>query len=304
MNSSLRASRPSASAFADYATWSRFNSAEFSVFALVHLAAFAAPLAFSWPGLAACITMTIAVGQWGVITGYHRMLTHRSFVARKPLRCALAFLGVLSLQKGPIGWAAIHRFHHLVSDQETDPHSPRVSPMWAHWLWPFFRHPAYDAYRASHRLASDLEQDPCLRFLERFHSLVALSFALVIVTAGFACGGPPLALSLLVWGYIIPVVYTWQMMLLGASANHMWGYCNYATQDDSRNTWWIALLSFGDGWHNNHHAHPCSAAHGHRWFEFDPTYRTILLLERLGLAREVMRPPGCVHAGLREGVVI
>lgn len=121
-----------------YVTWTRFNRAEFSVFALIHLAALAAPLAFSWQGVGVCLAMTVAIGQWGVIMGYHRMLTHRGFVARTPLRYLLAFLGALSLQAGPIGWAALHRFHHLVSDRDGAPHSPRISLLWAHWLWPFF----------------------------------------------------------------------------------------------------------------------------------------------------------------------
>jgi stearoyl-CoA desaturase (delta-9 desaturase) len=277
--------------FPSYATADRFDSLRFLGFVLIHLAVIAAPLVFSWAGLIACAAMTIAIGQFGVIGGYHRMLTHGGFTALPPLRYALALLGTLGLQRGPISWAAIHRYHHVVSDRDADPHSPRVSILWAHLLWPFFEHPDFEKYNLTGRPASDLEHDSGLRFLERFHYPIAFAFAGSVFGAGCAVGGAALGLSLVIWGYFIPVVYTWQMMLLGASVNHVWGYRNYATPDDSRNTWWIALLSFGDGWHNNHHAHPRSAAHGHRWFELDVTYWIILAMERLGLAQDVVRRP-------------
>lgn len=274
-----------------YATAVRFDSFRFLAFSLIHAGAAAAPLAFSWAGVILCLVMTIAIGQFGVIMGYHRMLTHRGFTAPAAARYTLAILGSLGLQRGPISWAAIHRYHHLFSDRDADPHSPRVSVLWAHLLWPFFEHQGFQAYNAAKRLASDLESDRGLRFLEQHHYFIACMFAGAVFGAGVVLGGIPLGLSLLVWGYFIPVVYAWQMMLLGASANHVCGYRNYATTDNSRNTWWIALLSFGDGWHNNHHAHPRSAAHGHRWFELDVTYWIILAMERLGLAHRVVRPP-------------
>lgn len=273
------------------ATTDRFDSFRFLAFVLIHICAAAGPFVFSQTGLIACFVMTVAIGQLGVIGGYHRMLTHGGFVPSTPLRYVLAFLGTLGLQRGPISWAAIHRFHHLVSDRDVDPHSPRVSVLWAHLLWPFFEHQEFERYNATRRLTSDLEKDSGLRFLERFHYSIGFAFAGAMFGAGVVLGGLALGLSLLVWGYFIPVVYAWQMMLLGASANHVCGYRNYATPDNSRNTWWIAFFSFGDGWHNNHHAYPRSAAHGHRWFEVDVTYWTILAMERFGLVHGVVRPP-------------
>lgn len=274
------------------ATAHRFNRIRFSGFVLIHVGAALSPLVFTWTGLVACVVMTAAIGQLGVIMGYHRMLTHGGFGATPPLRYLLAFLGTLGLQRGPVSWAAIHRYHHLFSDRDADPHTPYVSVLWAHLAWPFFEHPDFDRYNATHRLASDLEKDSGLRLIERWHHQIALTFSGMAFWLGWLLGDVPLGLSLLVWGYFIPVVYAWQMMLLGASVNHVCGYRNYATPDNSRNTWWIALLSFGDGWHNNHHAYPRSAAHGHRWFELDLTYWTILAFERLGLVHDVMQPPG------------
>jgi stearoyl-CoA desaturase (delta-9 desaturase) len=293
------ASRATTFTLPAYATWSRFNAPECLLFVVIHLMALSAPLVFSWTGAAACLVMTMALGQVGVIMGYHRMLAHGSFAAKAALRYALVVLGVLSLQEGPISWAAIHRYHHLVSDRQADPHSPQISLIWAHWLWPFFRHPAFETYRAAHRLTPDLERDAGLQWLERRRRLIVVVFIAVVAAAGFASGGPSCAASLLVWGYAIPVVYAWQMMLLGASVNHTWGYRNYTTADNSRNTWWIALLSFGDGWHNNHHAYPRSAAHGHRWFEYDLTYRMILCLNSFRLTFNVARPP--VRPGRHTG---
>lgn len=136
-----------------------------------------------------------------------------------------------------------------------------------------------------------------LRVPDRFHIHLAILFATGLLAARALAGSTALAISLLLWGYCIPVACTWQMMLLGASVNHASGYRNSDTPDHSRNTWWIALLSFGDGWHNNHHAHPRSATHGHRWFELDPTYRMIVLLERLRLAHSVAKPPAWNPAG-------
>ena len=290
MNSSAARPRLSWLRLPTYATADRFDYFRFLGFVLIHIGVVASPLVFSWTGFIACMVMTVAVGQLGVIGGYHRMLAHGGFVTSKPLRYALTLLGTLGLQKGPISWVAIHRYHHLVSDHEADPHSPRMSILWAHLAWPFFEHPEFDRYNATRHLAADLENDPGLRFIERSHYLIALTFAGAVFGAGCVLGGVTLGLSLLIWGYFIPVVYAWQMMLLGASANHVFGYRNYATPDNSRNTWWIALLSFGDGWHNNHHAYPRSAAHGHRWFEIDVTYWTILAMERLGLVHDVVRP--------------
>jgi stearoyl-CoA desaturase (delta-9 desaturase) len=257
-----------------------------------HLTALLAPWTFTWPGLLTAAVLVLLTGQLGVGLGYHRLLCHRSFHTAPWLRYVLALLGVLAFQRGPLTWCAIHRLHHRYADGDRDPQMSHCGLHWAHLLWTVVGDPVgLTAERDIRAVTRDLHREPILCWLERHFAAVNALFALGLFLAGWLMGGVLLATSLLVWCFFLRVVYYWHVTFLVNSVSHRWGYRNYASPDNSRNCWWVALLSFGEGWHNNHHHRPRCAAHGHRWFEVDATYAVIRLLESLGLIRGVVHPP-------------
>jgi fatty-acid desaturase len=255
--------------------------------ALIHVLALAAPWTFSWPGLVAMLFLGWLSGGIGVCLGYHRLFTHRSFAVVRPLRWFIAVCGSLSGQGSLIDWVADHRKHHALSDQDGDPHSPVDGAWWSHMLWlASAKHHSDPAHRR--RWAPDLLREPALVLIDRLFLPLQLGFGVLVFGLGFWWGGVGLACSLLVWGVFLRLVYVLHVTWLVNSACHMWGYRNYETRDNSRNLWWAALLTYGEGWHNNHHAHPSMARNRHRWWEFDPTFETIRLLKRVGLAWDVV----------------
>jgi stearoyl-CoA desaturase (delta-9 desaturase) len=269
------------------------------------VAAFALiPWFFSWTGVAIAVTGMLVFGVLGVNVGFHRLLTHRGFSCPLWLEHLLAVLGTCSLQFSPAYWVAIHRRHHHHSDDEMDPHSPLRSFFWAHFGWLLVRAPDMKPAVMIDRYARDLIRDPLYAALERRKTWIYLTIATWIsfFVAGFvgalAAGESSLAAfqfgaSLYVWGGPLRTVLVWHSTWSVNSVTHVWGYRNYATNDDSRNNPLIGVLSAGEGWHNNHHADPSSARHGHKWWEFDLTWQIIRLLMRLGLATNVKLPsPG------------
>lgn len=258
--------------------------------ASIHLCALAAPFTFTWTGLIACLFLYWITGALGVTLCYHRLLTHRSYKTWKPVEYLLTVFAAMALQGGPITWVATHRLHHKESDRFEDPHTPRQGFLWSHMLWTLFKMPNFDSYEDVKHLALDLEKDPVHRFFERFYMVIYVASAFAMFGVGYAIGGVPLAMSLLVWGCFLRTVVVWHSTWLVNSATHVWGYRRYETTDDSRNNWWVALLTFGEGWHNNHHADQRSAAHGHRWYELDLTYWTINMMQFVGVARDVVKP--------------
>ena len=228
-------------------------------------------------------------GSIGVCMGYHRQLTHGSFRTYRPIRWLLALIGGLSGEGSALTWVANHRKHHVYSDQEGDPHSPRDGRWWSHMLWfmPDFGRKHYDTLIA--RFAPDLDKDPVMRFLHKFFlpSHVILGAALFAI--GYFGWDTYTAWSFVVWGMFVRLVYVLHVTWFVNSATHLWGYRNYETTDDSRNLWWVGLLAFGEGWHNNHHAFQRMARHGHKWWEIDMTYWAILRLEKVGLAWNVVK---------------
>jgi sn-2 palmitoyl-lipid 9-desaturase len=259
----------------------------------IHLGALAAvmPYFFSWTGLVLCLVLIWLTASLGVSLSYHRMLSHRAWRARPWLRNILTFLACLSLEMGPISWSATHRQHHRESDHEADPHSPLVNFFWAHLGWLFFTHPVVDDESQKRKLVPDLYNDSALRFFEQTFFLHWIVFAIVSMAVGYAFGGLQLALSLFVWGSLVRTVWVWHATWCVNSVTHLFGYRNYKTPDDSRNLWWVALVTFGEGWHNNHHALAGSANFGHKWFEFDPSYWALALFNRLGWVERVNHSP-------------
>ena len=257
-------------------------------FVTIHALALLAPWTFTWPGFAVACVLVMFTGHLGIGLGYHRLLAHRSFTVVPVVRYLFALLGVLALQGGPLSWCAVHRRHHRHSDQEIDPQQSSYGFLRAHFLWalspfPTGKHGYCNAVR-------DLNQEAILRYLERFALPSNLLLAVSLLGAGWGFGGRDLGLSLLTWGMGVRAVYFWHVTLLVNSVCHRWGYRNYATPDESHNSWWVALLAFGEGWHNNHHAFPRRACLGHRWFEFDPAFFLIRALQVFGVASRIVDP--------------
>ena len=245
------------------------------VLIVFHLVAVAAFFTFSWRNLFAAVALHwVAVGL-GISMGYHRLHTHRGFKTYRWFEYFLAICGTLTLEGGPIFWVATHRLHHQYSDQPEDPHTPRVSGFWAHLGWIIFGEAQHDDTARLARYAPDLGKDPFYRWLSSYHwvPLTTLGFALL------AYGG----WGLVNWAIFLRVEVGLHATWMINSATHMFGNRRFETDDDSRNVWWVALLTFGEGWHNNHHAHPVSAKHGLAWFEFDWTWVSLNILKTFGL---------------------
>jgi len=276
----------------------------------VHLLALlvAVPWLFSWAGVAA-FALGIVVFGYGINLGYHRILTHRSLRVPRWLERALVLVALCGMQDGPVRWVTHHRMHHANSDGEADPHTPRAGGLWSHCLWLFRHNPAIEGATAYHRYARDILRDPFYRWLQKhppavygLYALHAVLFLAVAFAAGWAAMGSAMAglqlgLSVLVWGVFARTVAVWHITWSVNSLTHMTGYRNWDTPDDSRNNPLVALLAFGEGWHNNHHADQASACNWHRWWEVDLIWLTIRALEALGLATDVVRPRHLRRAG-------
>ena len=267
-------------------------------FGILHLGALAAPFFFTWKGFALFVVLQWMTGCVGVTLGYHRLLTHGSFATFKPVRWFLAFMGQMSGEGTALQWISVHRKHHAYSDQPEDPHSPRHGGLWAHinWMIPDQGRKYFD--ELYQRYAPDMLKDPGMRFLHKTFLISHIMVGALIFAVGYFCWDMHTAISLLLWGMFFRLVWVLHITWFVNSATHMWGYRNYKTTDDSTNLWWVGILAFGEGWHNNHHAYQRMARHGHRWWEFDQTYMIILAMEKLGLAWNVVHdvPGRKLHA--------
>ncbi len=227
--------------------------------------------------------MHAVCGGLGICVGYHRLLTHRSFKCPRAIEYGLALLGSLSMEGGPIDWVAHHRQHHQYPDQHGDPHSARQGFWWSHLIWMFWT-PSEESWgEITRRYAPDLLRIPFYRWLGRLYVLAAVLLAVLL----YLVGGWPFV----VWGMCVRLVVSYHTTWLVNSASHRYGYKNFPLEDLSTNCWWVALLSYGEGWHNNHHAFPTSARHGMRFWEVDPAYAFIRLLQAVGLAWDLRTPP-------------
>lgn len=249
--------------------------------AVVHLGALAGPFFFTWSALAVCLSLYVLTGL-GITLGYHRLLTHRSFKCSRALEYGLAFLGSQACQGGPPAWVAVHRLHHAHADREGDPHDIRRGFWWAHVGWILCCPPHKLDPAVRDRVARDLQADGFHRFLDRmFIPNAVLSGYLLSLLGGWPW---------VVWGMFVRLTLVFHMTWLVNSAGHSFGYRSHQTRDNSTNCWWVALLSLGEGWHNNHHAYPASARHGLARWEVDPTYALLTVLRRSGLIWDVQLP--------------
>ena len=254
----------------------------------MHVAALAAPWVFTWQGVVLALALHWFTGGVGVCLGFHRLLTHSSFRTYRPMRYLLATLGGLAGEGSAVDWVAAHRKHHAFSDKEGDPHSPLDGAWWSHVLWLGRSFYGGSDGTFARRWAPDIANDPVMHRLGKLAIPIHFVLGGIIFLIGYLSSGPYMGWSLVVWGMFVRFVFVLHSTWLVNSASHIWGYRNYETADNSRNNWWVALLSYGEGWHNNHHAYPRMAKHGHRWWEIDITFATIRLLQRLGLVWNVV----------------
>jgi len=247
--------------------------------AIFHLGALAALFMFSWRNLAVAVFLYWVATGLGISLGYHRLHTHRSYVVPQPLEYFFAVCGALTFEGGPISWVATHRVHHQNSDHDGDPHTPRDGKWWSHIGWLVLGESMHSNTRIMSKYAPDLARHKFYVWLNNYHWVPSLLLLPILM----ACGG----WSMVMWGLCFRVVFGLHATWLVNSATHLWGKRRFETRDDSRNNWWVALITFGEGWHNNHHAHPTSARHGLAWYEFDPSWLTLKVLRRFGIARAV-----------------
>src|SRR6516225_6223629 len=249
------------------------------VLLVFHVGAVAALFIFTWARFAIALFLTWLAGGLGISMGYHRLHTHRSYRVPLILEYFFALCGTLALEGGPIFWVATHRIHHQKPDQPGDPHSPRDGVLWAHAGWILFGEANHNNTKMMAKYAPDLAKHRFYVVLNNYHWVPIVALAGVL----YAIGGLPLVL----WGVCLRVTVGLHATWLVNSATHMFGYRRFETRDDSRNTWWVALMTFGEGWHNNHHAHPTSARHGLAWYEFDISWITLTIMKFLGIASAV-----------------
>ena len=254
---------------------------------LFHILALASVFFFTWWGLLAMVVWYGLAINVGIGMGYHRLLTHRGYKVPRWLEYVIATLATTALEGGPMFWVATHRVHHQHSDRDGDPHTPHEGGWWAHMGWILSGRALHHDNALLSRYSPDLARVPFYRWLSKYHWVPLTVIGSGLMVLGFWVGGWRLGLSLGLMGTFLRVTLGLHATWLVNSATHMWGKRRFSTKDDSRNCWWVALLTGGEGWHNNHHAHPVSAKHGLRWYEFDPNYYGIWILQKLRLAKQV-----------------
>ena len=261
----------------------KLNTSTVIVMALFHIGAIAALFMFSWKAFFVALFLYWVAGSLGIGLAYHRLLTHRGFKCPKWLEYFLTVCATLALEGGPIFWVAVHRLHHQITDKPGDPHSPRDGGFWAHMGWIMSGESLHNA-NGDKLLpyVPDLRKDKFHLWISKYHYVPMIVLGLGLL----AIGGWPMVM----WGVCFRTVFLLHSTWFVNSATHMWGSKRFATDDDSRNLWWVAYLSFGEGWHNNHHAHPQSARHGLAWYEFDLNWYAIKTLSKLGLTWDVKLP--------------
>lgn len=260
----------------------RVNWKNVAIVTFFHLLAIPALFTFSWPNLAALLIGNWIVGSLGVGLGWHRLLTHRSFAAPKWLEYVLSIFATMSMQDPPDKWIATHRIHHAFVDTDKDPHSARSGFWWPQIGWVLWGRAQDHDEATMKKYVPDLLKD-------KGHALISRYFYVPIIVSAFilfAIGG----WTMVVWGVAARVVVGWHTTWFVNSLSHLYGQRPHETGDLSTNNWFVAILTFGEGWHNNHHMWPTSARHGTAWYQLDMNWIAIRVLEKLGIATKIKLP--------------
>jgi sn-1 stearoyl-lipid 9-desaturase len=233
------------------------------------------PHFFGLQNILAFLIFYYITGCLGITLGYHRLVTHKSFETKVWVEYILIVCGLLALQSNRINWVGDHRIHHLHSDKKADKHNSKKGFWWSHLGWLFYIHPTSSQ---EEKIRKTLLKKPLLNTLDSNVLMVLLQ--LILAATLYLFGG----IGMVVWGVLIRIVWVWHITWLINSATHKWGYRWFDTEDNSTNNWLTAILAFGEGWHNTHHAHESSPRHGLAWWEIDVTWYHIWVLQKLGLA--------------------
>ena len=271
----------------DKLTWKNVDGITLVFLVAMHAGCLVAPFFFSWSAVGVMLVLHWLTCSIGICLGYHRYLAHRAFKLTPKAELLVLSCSAMAGEGTPLTWAATHRLHHQRSDLDGDPHSPFDGRFWSHILWLFVNRSPKQLDALHRRYVPDLVDKPVMQFFERAFGWMLLGVGLSLLAVGWAIGGAFGAVSMLLWGMCVRMTLAYHSTWFVNSATHLWGYRNYKTTDHSRNLWWVALLAYGEGWHNNHHAHPSLAPAGHRWWEFDMTWWAIKFLRFFGLATDV-----------------
>ena len=273
-------------------------------FLLMHVACFLV----IWTGVsvvavAVCLALYV-VRMFAITAGFHRLFAHRTDRTGRIFQFLLAFTGTASYQKGPLWWAAHHRRHHLYADTDDDLHSPLTRTLWrSHVGWFLSR----DSQATEWKLIPNLTKYRDLRFLDRYYSLPPILLAVSMFLLGSALEryAPGLGTSrwqMLIWGFFISTVLLYHGTFTVNSLAHIFGSRRFATADNSRNNFFVALITLGEGWHNNHHYYPSSERQGFYWWELDVSHYTLRALSWLGVVWDLRTPPASVAALRRSSI--
>ncbi|XP_021906437.1 palmitoyl-monogalactosyldiacylglycerol delta-7 desaturase, chloroplastic [Carica papaya] len=261
--------------------WNSLDIGTAGVVLAMHLLSLFAPFQFNWSAFWVAFGLYVVTGLLGITLSFHRNLSHKSFKLPKWLEYCFAYCGVQALQGNPIDWVSTHRYHHQFCDSERDPHSPLEGFWFSHMSWLFDTNSVLERCGGPNNVG-DLEKQSFYKFLQNTYILHPTALGLVL----YFLGGFPF----IVWGMGVRIVWVYHITWLVNSACHVWGRQAWNTGDLSRNNWWVAVLAFGEGWHNNHHAFEFSARHGLEWWQLDMTWYVIKFLQSVGLATDVKLP--------------
>ena len=259
---------------------------------------------FSWWAVAIAVFL-YALRVFTLTGWYHRYFSHRTFKTGRITQMVFAIIGCSAVQRGPLWWAAHHRHHHVHSDDPQDLHSPRQQGLlWAHFGW--FLTPK--SFKTNYKIIPDFAKYPELRFLDKYDLIVPVSLAVLLFFLGFFVGmaDPESGVTgaqFLFWGFFVSTIFTYHVTYLVNSATHIIGSRRYVTKDDSKNSLIVALLTFGEGWHNNHHYYPNSTRQGFFWWEIDITFYVLQLMSVFGLVWDLKAVPKRVLHPAKKPVV-
>ena len=256
----------------------KINQKVIGFFIFLHLGALLAlfPSTFCWSAVALMLVMYWLTASLGICFGFHRYLTHRGMILPIWLDYTLVFLGTLACQNGPIKWVGHHRMHHQFTDTKNDPHNANRGFWWSHLGWMCYTQNKFDNPETIKRYTKDIHNNKFYQFLDNHFIKIQVALGILFYLLG--------GISWVVWGIFVRLILVYHATWLVNSACHMFGYKNFEIENDlSTNCWWSALLSFGEGWHNNHHAHPKKAKHGLKKHELDFTWMFIWFLYKLRL---------------------
>ncbi|STY30760.1 fatty acid desaturase [Legionella wadsworthii] len=264
-----------------------------AIFILFHIGCLAV-LWVEWSFTAVFTAILLFYLRMFAITGfYHRYFSHKTFKMNRFWQFVFAVVGNSAMQRGPLWWAAHHRIHHRFTEKEQDPHSPiQHGLLWSHVGWIFYS----DNFKTDYKSIGDFAKYPELIWLNRHDNVVPLSLMLILFLIGSYLQAyyPSLhtsGMQLVIWGFVISTVALFHATFSINSMSHLWGTRTFQTEDKSRNNLFLALLTMGEGWHNNHHYYPRSTSQGFRWWQIDITYYLLCLLEKMHIIHDISRVP-------------